>query len=90
MAFATRRELAELRDRVAALEEKLTVDHPMPSVENVLSLHEVFGEDLAVQLSRAGYSSVESVIAASDEELLAKQGIGPATVKKVRRLIDKE
>lgn len=87
MAFATARQVKKLEARVAALEEKLTIGFPVPNIENILSLHDVFGDELASLLSEAGYSSVEAVMIDSDENLRAVSGIGPATVKKIRELI---
>lgn len=86
MAFATRKEMAALEARIAVLEEQLTVGLPAPSIENVLTLHEVFGDDIAAILSEGGYSSVASVKASNDETLRAVPGIGPARLKDIRRL----
>jgi len=86
MAFATVKEMRDLEARIAALEEKLAVGLPVPNIEHVLTLHEVFGDDLAGLLSGAGYASVEAVKVASDDDLRAVQGIGPATLKKIREL----
>lgn len=36
------------------------------------------------ELHAAGYTSAESVRAATDDELLALDGVGPATLKKIR------
>lgn len=36
------------------------------------------------ELKEAGYDSVESVDQASDDDLLSVDGIGPATLKKIR------
>ena len=88
MAFATRKEFAALVARVEELEEKLTVGLPVPSIENVLSLHDVFGDDLAGLLSESGYSSVEAVKVASNEDLIAISGVGPATVSRIRTLTE--
>jgi hypothetical protein len=90
MAFATRKEVQALEARIAKIEEKLTVGVSVPSIENVLTLHDVFGDDLAGLLSEAGYSSVEAVKVASDDDLKAIPGIGAATVNKIRTLTNKE
>jgi len=84
MAFATVKEVKELEARLAALEEKLAVGLPAPSIENVITLHDVLGDELAGLLSGAGYSSVEAVKIASDDDLRSISGVGPATLKKIR------
>lgn len=40
--------------------------------------------EIAEKLSAAGYGTPEAIAAASDEQLLAVEGIGPATVKRLR------
>lgn len=87
MAFATVKEMKELEARVAALEAKLVVGNPAPDIDDVLTLHDVFGDELAGLLSEAGYATVEAVKVASDDDLKAIQGVGPATVKKIRELL---
>lgn len=44
----------------------------------------LFGEDLAGDLNRGGYTSVEEVRGASEEELEAAKGIGAKSVRKIR------
>lgn len=44
-------------------------------------------EQKALRLAEAGYGRLRDLRAASDEELLAVQGIGPGTVKKIREAI---
>lgn len=87
MAFVRTKEYAKLEARVAALEEKLTVNHPAPNIEHILSLHDVFGDDLANLLS-VKYSSVEAVKAATDEDLRAISGVGPARLNEIRGLTE--
>lgn len=48
-------------------------------------LTQTFGEDLALTLKDAGYESVEQVRDADGDELLAVNGIGQATLRKVRK-----
>ncbi len=47
-------------------------------------LAEAYGPDVALTLKDAGYSSVSEVQAADGEELLAVNGIGKATLRKIR------
>lgn len=54
------------------------------------TLEEVFGHTTAQLLSDAGMTSVEVVAAASDEDLLTVQGVGPATVKGIREALTGE
>ncbi len=85
MAFVTTKEYAKLVARVVELEEKLTVNHPAPNIKHILSLHDVFGDDVASLLSTK-YSSVEAVKAASNEDLLAISGVGPARLNEIRNI----
>ena len=48
------------------------------------SLAEAFGEENAEILDDAGYERVSEVVAASDEVLLAINGIGPQRLKRIR------
>jgi DNA integrity scanning protein DisA with diadenylate cyclase activity len=43
--------------------------------------------DKALLLVKAGYARLNDLRAASDEELLAVEGVGPGTVKKVRKAL---
>lgn len=45
------------------------------------------GADKALQLVEAGYGRLNDLRAASDEELLAVEGVGSGTVKKIRDAI---
>lgn len=45
---------------------------------------ELFGNDLAGDLNRGGYTSVEKVQGASEEELKAVKGIGGKSVERIR------
>lgn len=44
----------------------------------------LFSPDIVVLLSEAGFDTHAKVQAASDDELLAIKGIGPATLKQIR------
>lgn len=83
MPFVSHKEYASLVARVTALEEKLGIVE-IPNIEEVLTLHEVYGDDLAELLLEGGFNTVAAVQLASDEELRAIKGLGPATVKKIR------
>jgi len=43
--------------------------------------------DKALLLVEAGYARLDDLREASDEELLAIEGVGPGTVKKVRKAL---
>jgi predicted flap endonuclease-1-like 5' DNA nuclease len=87
MAFATKREHAELKARVEAIEASLAVNVQVPNIEHVLSLQEVFGQELADLLTEGGYTSVEAVKVATDDDLKAITGIGAARVGQIRELL---
>lgn len=75
-----------------AQRDKLAMAGQSPTIGPVASppaaqphpLVEVFGQQIADRLTAAGYDTPEKVQAASDEDLLAIEGIGEGTVKKVR------
>ena len=83
MTFVNQKEYAKLQARVSALEEKIGAVE-VPNIEEVLTLHDVYGDELADLLLNGGFNSVIAVSLASDEELLAIKGLGPATVKRIR------
>ncbi len=86
MAFVNSKEYAKLVKRVEDLEAKLGVGvAAIPNIENVLSLNDVYGEELA-ELLQGNFPSPEAVQYASDEELLDVKGVGQATLKKIREL----
>lgn len=51
------------------------------------SMSELFGDDLAGDLQRGGFTSVEEVRGASEEELEAVKGIGKKSVKRIRAVL---
>lgn len=90
MPFANVKDFKKLMDRVAVLEEQLGINE-IPTIQQGLSLYDVYGEEQA-QLLAEYYKTPEQVKAAPDEEIRAISGIGPATLKKIREadLIDEE
>lgn len=58
-----------------------TSDAPMVSVEEISGV----GPDLARKLEAHGFETPESVREASDDELLAVEGIGPAKLQEIRQ-----
>lgn len=86
MAFVNTKEYAKLVKRVEDLEAKLGIGiAAIPSIESVLSLNDVYGEEL-VELLQGKFPSPGAVQYASDEELLGIKGVGQATLKKIREL----
>lgn len=86
MAFVNAKEYKKLVQRVEAIEEKLGIGiAAIPNIENVLSLSDVYGEELA-ELLQGKFPSPEAVQYASDEKLLGIKGVGQATLKKIREL----
>ena len=83
MTFSTAKKFNELEKRVVALEEKLG-EVPVPSVESIITLSSVYGDDLATLLQENGYSTVEQVALASDDKLRSIKGIGPALLQQIR------
>lgn len=47
-----------------------------------------FGDDIADLLRDAGFADPEAVATASDDDLRAVSGIGPASVKKIREALE--
>ena len=45
-----------------------------------------FSEKISAGLTEAGYDSAESIVSASDKELLGVPGVGPKAVEKLRGL----
>jgi hypothetical protein len=57
---------------------------PTDRLDAAAELIDRLGVDLGTQLALAGFASVDAVRAASDVELLAIKGIGPATLRTIR------
>jgi hypothetical protein len=81
----------------AALNAKdlIEVSAPAKASESARSAGLTPNEDAALardypMLSAAGFTSVEHVRRASDEELLAVEGVGPATLKRLRADLGQE
>ena len=68
--------------RLRDAEQAEAADQSSDESEDEMS--EAYGEDLALTLKGAGYESVEAVEAADGDELLAVNGIGRATLRKIR------
>ena len=56
---------------------------PAPTVESQ-ALAEIFDADLASTLEAGGYTTLEQVRAASDEELNDVEGVGKKSIEKIR------
>jgi len=84
MAFVNQKEYKKLLNKVDALEKRLGIGVEIPEIEHVLALHDVYGDDIA-ELLLENFKTSDAVKLASDEELLAVSGIGPATVKRIRK-----
>ena len=85
MPFVNQKEYAKLKARVDAIEEKLGLNAEIPNIEFVVSLHDIYGDELADLLISGGMLTPDAVKYASDDELLAVKGLGPATVKRIRK-----
>lgn len=56
-----------------------------PNVENkAAQLMMALPDDVSVALTEAGYTTLQELREASDDELLAVHGIGPATLRQIR------
>ena len=86
MAFPTTKQFAALEERVEALEAKLGVGVVVPEIEDVLTLQQVYGDELAELLLDGGFTTPEQVKYASDADLQAVKGIGAATAKKIKEM----
>ncbi|MHA2231806.1 MAG: hypothetical protein ACXAB4_04885 [Candidatus Hodarchaeales archaeon] len=82
--YAKTLDLRALEARVVVLEERLGMVE-IPSVEPVITLHELYGDDDAELLISGDLLTPEAVVVASDEQLLAIKGLGPAAVKRIRK-----
>ena len=104
MAFASMRDLQALKERVAELEARIqametfhkegngdkkieAVPSIVEALEHEKSLEEVFDPKIS-GLLRSKYQSVDAVRAASDEDLVAISGIGVATVRHIREVLE--
>lgn len=85
MAFVNTKTYAKLVERVEYLEAKLGVGGAVPTIEGIIALRDVYGEESA-GLLQGRFPSPEAVRSASDEELLGLKGVGQATLKKIREL----
>ncbi|MBX3056922.1 MAG: hypothetical protein KF770_10660 [Anaerolineae bacterium] len=66
-------------------------EHAPAAVGAVPDFHPLLpgvGEEIAAALAAAGYGDVGRVRAASDSELLAISGIGPARLRKIREVLN--
>lgn len=86
MPFVSLKEYAKMKARVDAIEEKLGLSAELPNIEYVITLHEVYGDELADLLISGNLLTPDAVKYASDEELLAIKGLGPAAVKRIREV----
>lgn len=67
--------------------EMLTATAPTADAAAADPLADILTEAQLEALAEAGFDSPESISAATDEELDAVQGIGPATVTKIREAL---
>lgn len=70
---------------VSAVQSSETEDSPSDLDAEMVRL---FGEDLAKDLYKGDYKSIEQVRSASEEELLALNGIGKKRYEQIRRASD--
>jgi hypothetical protein len=84
MPFVNQKEYAKLLARVDAIEEELGLNVEIPNIEYVVSLQDIYGDELADLLISGGKLTPLAVKNASDDDLLDIKGLGPATVKKIR------
>jgi DNA integrity scanning protein DisA with diadenylate cyclase activity len=57
---------------------------PPDRLDAAADLIDRLGVEMGTHLALEGFTSIEAVRAASDEELLAIKGIGPATLRSIR------
>lgn len=69
-------QIADLQAQLAQLQLSQAPQGAPPTAE--------LAPELVERLAVAGYDTPEAIAAASDEELLAIEGIGPATLKRIR------
>lgn len=86
MPFVGQKEFQAWKARVKALEEKLGIGVEIPNIEHVVTLHEVYGDEDAELLIAGKILTPDAVKTASDEELIAVKGLGPAAVKRIREV----
>jgi hypothetical protein len=82
----TRRQASVSDDEEPSSTAPVSPAPPAPTVESQ-ALAEVFDADLASTLEAGGFTTVEQVRGASDEELNALDGIGKKSVDKVRKAL---
>lgn len=80
----------DLPDEVyTALQGKQAFDAPPPPElpsRSMLATTPVLAPDIAEKLAAGGYESMDMVANATDSELLAVKGIGPAALREIRAL----
>ena len=79
--------LDALEDAVCELRAELAGLQGKPVVEEELYLGSDFGENQHNALVEAGFDTNAKVKLASDEELLAVRGIGPAMLRRIRSVL---
>lgn len=101
MAFATKKEFNLLAKRVEELELKLASYGKEPAEPTAVTIPDIetalddepdnefviVDKDVTDLLIDAGFTTIEAVAAASDEELRAIKGIGPSTLNKIRTAV---
>lgn len=83
--YILRKRLAEIKDATATsrnVAEALEIDDEAP----IAALAHLAGEGITNRLYRAGFTTVGSVREASNEQLLAAEGIGTMVVTRIRKL----
>jgi predicted flap endonuclease-1-like 5' DNA nuclease len=74
-----------LAERIAKLEQEELPATAVTQADDVpASLADIVGPPAAKALEGAGYTTPESIQKASDEDLTAVKGVGPASVEKLR------
>lgn len=76
--------VCEVPDGLARALGLAALPAPDEGAHEVGSLTDWFGAGLAGVLAQAGYTSIEAVRDASDNDLLAIEGVGPATLRRLR------
>ena len=76
---------AQAEDRLRSALENLKAPEPEPEGEPDLA--SVLGSELAAALTEVGFVTVGDVATATDEELLAVNGVGPAKVRRIREAV---
>lgn len=93
MAFASRDELREVREEVKQLTERVNAlfeatfqgeDGEPVRIDEATYMSELYGAKTAELLVGAGYKTIDQVREASDEELLAINGIAQRSLSTIR------